>query len=139
MSLLDVQLQVDNTQLNDYIKEYLRYNNFINTLECFEAEVRTKQVSKQLQVRPQDFQPRKNQDLPRFYAMLKGESVKVRREMDLENELAYISKRFLQVLQAARHIFSIAVSLVQLCATVKEVCLRLYRNFNKCFPLSSYI
>jgi len=29
-------------EINEYIKEYLRYQGFVNTQECFEAEIKSK-------------------------------------------------------------------------------------------------
>jgi hypothetical protein len=34
----------ETTEINEYIKEYLRHSGMMNTLECFEAEIKTKQV-----------------------------------------------------------------------------------------------
>ncbi len=35
-------------EVNEYIKEYLRYAGLLSSLECFEAEVKTKQVSNKI-------------------------------------------------------------------------------------------
>jgi hypothetical protein len=35
----------DINEINEYVKEYLRYSNYTNTLECLEAEFKSKQVS----------------------------------------------------------------------------------------------
>lgn len=32
----------DTNEVNEYIKEYLRYSNLINSLECFEAEIKSR-------------------------------------------------------------------------------------------------
>ncbi len=33
-----------NNEINEYIKEYLIYNKLSNTVECLEAELKTKQA-----------------------------------------------------------------------------------------------
>lgn len=35
----------DFNNLNEYVKEFLKFNNYGSTLECFEAEEKTKQVT----------------------------------------------------------------------------------------------
>jgi hypothetical protein len=35
-------------EINDYIKEFLRFNGYKSTLECLEAEERTKMVTQKL-------------------------------------------------------------------------------------------
>ena len=32
----------ETTEINEYIKEYLRHSGMMNTLECLEAEIKTK-------------------------------------------------------------------------------------------------
>ena len=40
---------MDQTEIQEYIKEYLKYGGFINTLECYTAEIKSKQVSSKMQ------------------------------------------------------------------------------------------
>ena len=40
--------EVDFSELNKLIKEFLRYNNYKSTYECFEAEEKTKMVAGKL-------------------------------------------------------------------------------------------
>lgn len=35
----------ESQEINEYVKEYFRHMGFMNALECFEAEIKTKQVS----------------------------------------------------------------------------------------------
>jgi len=37
--------QPDYNKINEYVKDFLRFNKYISTLECFEAEERTKVVT----------------------------------------------------------------------------------------------
>jgi hypothetical protein len=39
--------QKDFVKINQYIKEFLDFNGYNSTLECFEAEEKTKKVTKQ--------------------------------------------------------------------------------------------
>jgi len=118
-------MKAENFEINEYIKEYLTYNEYTNTFECFEAEIRTKQVSKKLMninVNPNN-QPQvtKSIDPPRIYGMMKGEQAKSRREHLLEKELGEIQRKYVQVLAAARQIFSISVSCIQLITELNAV------------------
>jgi hypothetical protein len=109
-------MKAENFEINEYIKEYLAYNDYANSLECFEAEIRTKQVSAKLMNKQQPKQPvvRQNLPYPRIYGMMKGEQVKGRREEQLEREFMDISKRFTQILAASKQIFSVAVGALQI-------------------------
>lgn len=83
-------------EINEYVKEYLRHSGFHNTLECFEAEIKTKQVStkmlnKQQQLKQQD-------DLPRLYILLKSDNLKTKREINLEKEMKQFNKKYQQIL-----------------------------------------
>jgi len=40
-----MQKNSDYERINQYIKEFLRFNRYQSTLECFEAEERTKLVT----------------------------------------------------------------------------------------------
>ena len=51
------QAQADYEKINLYIKEFLKFNKYQSTLECFEAEERTKMVTskkKQMNLHPND-------------------------------------------------------------------------------------
>lgn len=39
-------------EMNEYVKEYLRYHNMISTVELFEQEVKTKQMPRRLRNDP---------------------------------------------------------------------------------------
>jgi len=40
--------EIDYGDLNDVVREFLKYNNYKSTYECFEAEEKTKMVSGKL-------------------------------------------------------------------------------------------
>lgn len=108
---------MDNLEINDYIKEYLRHYNFQNTIECFEAELRTKQVSKM----NSKASTQKLEDQPRICQLLKGDSSKLKLNINADKELKQLNKKYSQVLQAARQIFSVAVNCLQLLHNLKDV------------------
>lgn len=37
--------QPDYNKINEYVKDFLKFNKYMSTLECFEAEERTKVVT----------------------------------------------------------------------------------------------
>jgi len=39
---------LENAELNEHIKSYLRFNQFNNSMECFEAEINAKRMSAKL-------------------------------------------------------------------------------------------
>ena len=110
---------METQDINQHILEYLRYHNFTNTLECFEAEIRTKQVSSKVTGKGQS---QKGDDLPRIYALVKGDS-KTKRDTVLDKDYKALNKKYNQVLQAARQIFSVSVSCLQLLHNLREVLL----------------
>lgn len=113
---------METNDINQYVLEYLKFHNYTNTLECFEAEIRTKQVSSKLTGKvPGLSQNAKGEDLPKIYGMMKGETAKTKRETTLDKDYKALNKKYNQVLQAARQIFSVSVSCLQLLHNLKEV------------------
>ena len=107
-------------ELHPYIIEYLQFAGFTNTLECFEAEAKTKQIASKFATKPN--QPKTQpENLPKICSLLKGDPAKPKNEEDLEQQLKSLTKQYNQVLQAGRQIFSVAVSCLQLLYGFKEV------------------
>lgn len=94
---------MDSQEINQYIIEYLRYNNYSGTLEHFESELR-KQAAGKLPIKSHS----KGEE-PKICTMVRG---------DVHKSL---NKKYNQVLQAARQIFSVSVSCLQLLHSLKEV------------------
>ena len=113
-------LQADNLEIFDYIKEFLKFNSFSNTLECFEAEFKTKQVSSKVTNRQPSLLMKK-EDQPRLYSLLKSDGAKTKREINLEKEFKAFNKKDQQILQAGRQIFSVSINLLQMLHSMKEV------------------
>ena len=90
-------------EINQHIIEYLRYNNYTSTLEHFESELR-KQAAGKLPIKPHS-----RGEEPKIYSMVRADAHKA------------LNKKYNQVLQAARQIFSVSVSCLQLLHSLKEV------------------
>lgn len=103
-----------------------------NTAECFEAEVKSKLASGR-SIKPSSI-PR-NEELPRLYLMLKGDGTKTKREINLENDIKAQNKKYQQILQAGRQIFSVSINLLQILHQFREVTNRADKLNNFTLPL----
>ena len=65
----------DSQEINEYIKEYLRFVGLHSTLDHFESECKSKPVSQKLL---QKVTNSKQEDLPRIYTLLKQDNFKVK-------------------------------------------------------------
>ncbi|CAD8172837.1 unnamed protein product [Paramecium pentaurelia] len=123
----------DSNEINEYIKEYLKYSGYSNTLECFEAEIKSKQVSSKMSNKQQQ-QKQLNDDIPRIFQLLKTDNIKTKREINLEKEQKLFNKKYQQILQAGRQIFSVSINLLQLLHSLKETA----KNENLSESLENY-
>lgn len=86
-------------QINTYIKEFLKFNGYSSTLECMEAEERTKKVtnkSKTVVKRPED--KSFDQNVPKLYALFEGSGGIISRESRFENDLRKLQNKHVSVL-----------------------------------------
>lgn len=111
---------MDELEIQDYLKEFLKYHNFSNTLECFEAEIKTKQVSNKVMNKKQNIFNKK-EEMPRIYSLFKTDGNKTKREINMEKEMKNFNKKYQQILQAGRQIFSVSINLLQMLHSMKEV------------------
>lgn len=109
------------TAINENIKEYFRFHGYVNTLECFEAEIRAKIVSSKLQNGMIPDLSGKEKEEPRIYSLFTGAEAKTNREMNTEKEMKETKRQFHQIRQAARQIFSVSVSLIEKLNKMKEI------------------
>lgn len=110
--------QGDIQKLHEFIKEYLRFAKFDDTYECFDAEVKTKIVSKKLD--ELQFDPTSD-ETPELLRVVKGTSATgllAQRRQELLHEA---SEKYLDLLAGARQIFTLAVKLLGLCEGNKAV------------------
>ena len=118
-------LQSENQEIYEYIREFLKFNSLTNTLECLDAEIKTKQVSSKV-LNKQMNPLMKKEDQPRLYSLLKSDGAKTKREITLEREFKTFNKKYQQILQAGRQIFSVSINLLQMLHSMKEVYLSIY-------------
>lgn len=103
----------DYERINQYVKEFLRFNKYMSTLECFEAEERTKLVTsknKQMNIHPdvrlntllcfQDTQSLET--FPRLYRFFETDSSSAGREKASEKRFTALENKFNHTMIAAR-------------------------------------
>ena len=89
---------MENVEINEYIKQYLKFNEFQNTLECFTAEINTQRMSSKLNKKLIMKDPEQSMDAPRLYSMLKSEQIKTFREKQLSENYKIIHKKYTEVI-----------------------------------------
>ena len=109
--------------INQYIKEYLSYNEFKNTYDCFVAELQAKTVSiKLISQKPKENKP----DAPRIYELLKGDKEKTLKENTLEEGLWNINNAYKKTLNAGRNVLSASIGFIEFLDANKEVLIYIY-------------
>lgn len=108
----------DIQKLHEHIKEYFVFAKFENSYECFEAEINTKIVSKKLVDLDFDITSEKSPELVR---MLKGISSNTILNRKREQQLEEANERYIDLLAAARQIYSLVIKLMNMCENEKSV------------------
>ena len=116
-----MEFPIGSSTINDYIKEYLSYNSFQNTYDCFTAELQAKTVTKQL-ISPKNPEEKKNP--PKIMGFLLSDKARTDRENSLENSLFAILNAYKKVLNSSRLILSNSMNLVEFLHENKEVFFR---------------
>lgn len=80
--------------------------------------MKTKQVSSKLTNKNM---LKSGQEHPRIYGFFQGDNSKSRREINMEKEMKQFQKKYQQILQAGRQIFSVSINLLQILHSMKEV------------------
>jgi len=114
----DMLFQGDIQKLHEFIKEYLRFAKFDDTFECFDAEVKTKIVSKKLDELA--FDPTSD-ETPELLRVVKGTSATSLLAQRRQEQLHEATEKYLDLLAGARQIFTLAVKLLSLCEASKAV------------------
>jgi hypothetical protein len=112
--------------LNEHIKEYLSFNDFKNTHDCFVAELQARKVSKKLINKPISVE---KPEIPRIYEFLKDETEKTNKENQLEAQLFIINQGLKRVLMSARSILSISIGIIEYLEGNSEV----FYSIKSCF------
>ena len=85
------------------MKEFLRFNKYQSTLECFEAEERTKLVTsktKQMNVHPDD--PRDLETFPRLYRFFDSDKNAHDRERTSDTKMSRVENMLEKTMLSAR-------------------------------------
>jgi len=95
----------DYDRINQYIKEFLRFNKYQSTVECFEAEERTKLVtaknsSKQMNIQPDD--ARSLDTFPRLYRFFEADQGLGDREKRFEQQIKALESKVAHTMIASR-------------------------------------
>jgi hypothetical protein len=110
--------QGDIQKLHEFIKEYLRFAKFDDTYECFDAEVKTKIVTKKLD--ELEFDPLSD-GTPELLRVVKGTSSTGLIAQRRQEQLHEATEKYLDLLAGARQIFTLAVKLLGICEGNKSV------------------
>ena len=103
-------------EINDYLREYLKYYNMHATLDALETEVKTKQMPKRLR---NENPP--NREEPRLQLLFRASERRTKLELNLERDLKELNRKYAAVMQGARQIFSVSINFIQGLMTHKEV------------------
>lgn len=108
----------DIQQINEVIKDYLKNQEFENTMECFNHELKTKIINKKLTNITVDIS---DAATPEIFKQIKGESNKSQDEKKKDKVNSETTKRYLDLLTGSRQIFSASVALLKACTENEEV------------------
>jgi hypothetical protein len=100
----------------EYIREYLKYWELNGSLELLEEELKHKVFSRRTQGAPK----RVKQGETRMDQLLRCGSAKSKNEVQLERENREKGRKYQEVLQAGRQIFSVSINLLQIIHNIKE-------------------
>ena len=87
--------------INEHIKEFLKFNGYQSTLECMQAEEKTKRVINKDKkvVRPPVATHYGERNIPKMYRLFDGSDTK---ESKFETDLKKLENKHVHVLQSAR-------------------------------------
>ena len=105
-------------KLHEYIKDYLRFAKFNDTLECFDAEINAKIVSKKLEDIDLDFT---NEGSPELFKMMKGTSSQSLETQKRLKQMEDVNDKYLDLLAGSRQIYGLSVKLLDICEENKTV------------------
>lgn len=120
---MSLQNVIDSQQINDCIKEYLIFNKFTNTKECFDAEIKAKQVSNKLTEKKQINFNSSNETIqtPKLYNLVLSEPIQKNQDFESKYKFETVHRKYLQILEAARQIFSSSINILEFLNKNQEV------------------
>ena len=83
----------DVQKLHEIIKDYYRFTKFEDTLECFNAEINAKIISKKLENFDIDFSSEKS---PELFKMMKGVSSQALEYQKRERQIEDLNEKYLE-------------------------------------------
>lgn len=113
-----MEFKLGSQTINEYIKEYLSYNNFKNTYDCFSAELQAKTVSTKLVNKESE---KENANQPRIYNFLKADNEKTEKENALEREFVDLMNNYKKLITASRNILSASITMLDFMEKNKNV------------------
>jgi hypothetical protein len=108
--------------LHQQIIEYMNYAKFENTSECFEHEIKTKIVTKQLLDRKINLM---DDETPELFRMMKGVKKASKRDRRRQDEYKKLQEEYLDLLAGSRQIFKLGLKLIDICEGSEEVYLNI--------------
>ena len=104
--------------LHKQILEYLKFAKFENTEECFEHEIKSKIITKQLNQRKIDLM---DDDTPELLRLLKGVKKKNEKDRNRANDYKKLQEEYLDLLAAARQLFRLGLRMIDLCESSEDL------------------
>ena len=95
----------------EIIKEYLEYNHLNSTLECFQAEIKSKTL---IPFKKNDKKREEAIKLPRLYSFCMGEDARSANQIATEKRLEQLHKTYENLLKSAKKVFEVAIGSVKL-------------------------
>ena len=112
---------MDETHVQELLREYLRFHQLANTLECFEAELKTKQFTTRNAKKQQSaLTDEQLAELPRIYSFAEGDKPRAAKEAVMEKQLKGLEKNYNVVVQTGRQLFAITVDTVERLAAMDD-------------------
>lgn len=110
---MNVQNLMDGQHIKELFKDFLTCYGYTNTLDCFNAEGKSLQI---LAKGPKNPQP------PKIYNFLNMNNLR-QNDQDAQNKakIELIHKKYLQMLEAGRQIFSVSINMIVFMSKNREV------------------
>ena len=108
----------DVQKLHELVKDYFRFAKFEDTLECFNSEINTKIVSKNLEHFDIDYT---SDQAPELFKMMKGVSSQTLAYQKRDKQIEDINEKYLDLLAGSRQIYGLSIKLMSIAEENKTV------------------
>lgn len=106
--LRPVQSVMEESQVQDLVREYLRHHQFTSTLETLESELKARPVPKGKKA---VLSPEQLAALPRLYSLAEADKPRAAKEAVLEKQLKALDKNYAVVVQTGRQLLTMALDM----------------------------